>query len=652
MIVAAGAAPQRARVRSSPSLRPVHAFKKTHGFGLALLVLFAGGWLARAATVPLAPRTWTTTRPLVFPLPDAQHPIVSVKDPSVVYHNGKWHVFATTADTTGAWSMEYLNFRDWNEATTAQPYYLDRNPNLRGYHCAPQVFYFRPQAKWYLIYQSQHPTFSTTDDLENPASWTAPQSFFAGTPASVVEGWIDYWIICDETHAYLFFSDDHGRYYRSRTRLQDFPRGFEAPVVVMREPNAADLFEASCIYRLKGLNQYLCIIECMGPGGRRYFRGFTSDRLDGDWAPLPEGSSWATPFAGPTNVTAVDGGIPWSADISHGEMLRDGVDETMTVDPDNLTFLYQGMPRTASAPDYSQLPWRLALLHSKPLPPATGGRLVNISTRAYCGAGNQVTIAGFVVNGSGSKRLLLRALGPALTAQGIGATEVLADPVVEVHDAVHGNAVIATNDNWIGGPQASAIRELSAEVGATAFPATDRTSSALIVTLPAGIYTFLAKGQGDSTGIVLLEVYELDTTAPTTFVNIASRAYSGTGNGVAIGGFVVAGNVAKRVLLRAVGPTLTGQGVPAAEVLRNPTIELHDAQHGNAVVGTNDDWGTNDNAADIVTTGARVGATPLAVSDTTSAALLTTLQPGVYSFIARGADQTSGVVLVEVYDAD
>lgn len=636
-------------------LRPVRS--RPLGFrdcgGVLRLATFAAGLgLTSLAAADLAPRTWTTTRPLILPLPDAQHAIVAVKDPSVVRHHDRWHVFATTADTTGAWSMAYLSFPDWDEATTAVPYYFDRNPNLRGYHCAPQVFYFRPHARWYLIYQSQHPTFSTTDNLEDPASWTAPQSFFAGTPPSVVEGWIDYWVICDDSHAYLFFSDDHGRYYRSRTRLQDFPRGFDAPVVIMHEPNAADLFEASCVYRLKGENRYLCIIECMGPAGRRYFRGFTADRLDGAWTPLPQGTSWAEPFAGPANVSALDAGPIWTGDISHGEMLREGADETMTVDPANLTFLYQGMARNATARDYSQLPWRLALLHSRPAAPADRGRLVNISTRAYCGPGNQVTIAGFVVHGGGSKRLLLRALGPALTAQGLGGAEVLADPVVEVHDAVHGNVVIATNDNWISDPQAAAVRELSAQVGATAIPATDRTSAGLVVSLPAGIYTFMAKGRSDGAGIVLLEVYEVDTTAPAAFVNIASRAYSGPGNKVAIGGFVVSGDKPKRVLMRAVGPTLTGQGIGEVEVLRDPTIELHDALQGNRIVGTNDNWGTNENAAEIVAAGARVGATPIAVNDTTSAALLTTLQPGVYSFIAQGASGGAGIVLVEVYDAD
>lgn len=319
---------------------------------------------AQTQAAPLPSPTWLSTGPLIAPIPDARHPIVSVKDPTVVYHDGKWHVYATTADTQGGWSMVYLNFPTWAEAAQAQPYYLDQNPNLTGYHCAPQVFYFRPQNKWYLLYQSQHPTYSTTDDLAKPETWTAPKSFFAGTPASVVDGWIDYWIICDDTHAYLFFSDDHGRYYRSRTTLEDFPNNFEDPVVIMQEATAGDLFEASCVYRLKGMNQYLCFIECMGLYGRRYFRAFTTDRLDGDWTPLDGANSWAAPFAGANNVIPETGGTLWTHDISHGELLRVGSDETMTVDPHNLHFLYQGVSRTATAPNYTQIPYHLALLNA------------------------------------------------------------------------------------------------------------------------------------------------------------------------------------------------------------------------------------------------------------------------------------------------
>jgi len=310
----------------------------------------------------LAPRQWVSSGPLVLPTANAQHPIVAVKDPSVVYHDGRWHIFATTAATNGAWSMAYFNFATWDDAPQAKPFYLDENPNLAGYNCAPQVFYFRPQKKWYLIFQSPQPRFSTADDISKPETWSAPQNFFAGTPKSVTEGWLDYWIICDDTYAYLFFPDDHGRFYRSRTRLEDFPRGFDEPVVVMQEPRAGDLFEGSCVYRVKGANQYLCLVECIGKEGPRYYRAFTTDRLDGEWKPLPGAATEATPFAGNVNV-AVEAGRPlWTDGISHGELLREGSDETMTVDPQDLRLLYQGLPRGTHEPNYVLLPYRLALL--------------------------------------------------------------------------------------------------------------------------------------------------------------------------------------------------------------------------------------------------------------------------------------------------
>jgi hypothetical protein len=334
-----------------------------------LRFFFALATAAVASAAPFSgPFSWVSTGPLIAPVSDAAHSLVSLKDPTVVFADGKWHVYATTADTRGHWSMAYVSFADWKDAAQAKPYYLDQNPNLRGYHCAPQVFYFRPHKKWYLIYQSQHPTYSTNDDVGKPEAWTAPQSFFEGTPKSVVQGWIDYWIICDDTHAYLFFSDDYGRYYRSRTKLADFPHGFDEPQVIMHEPNRFDLFEASCVYRLDGLNEYLCFIECLGEGGHRYFKAFTADRLDGAWKPLAGANSWATPFMGMNNVKSADGSPLWSADISHGEMLRKANDETMTIDPAHLRFLYQGMDRSTKEKNYGLLPYRLALLTAESTP--------------------------------------------------------------------------------------------------------------------------------------------------------------------------------------------------------------------------------------------------------------------------------------------
>jgi hypothetical protein len=307
-------------------------------------------------------RSWISTEPLVFPVADERHPIVSVKDPSVVYRNGLWHIFATTADKKGAWGMAHFSFKTWAEAAQTKPFYLDDNPNLAGYNCAPQVFYFRPHKKWYLIFQSPQPRYSTTDDLTKPESWSAPQSFFEGTPKSVVQGWLDYWIICDDTHSYMFFPDDNGRFYRSRTRIEDFPNNFSEPVVIMREANPGDLFEGSCVYRIKGTSRFLCLVECIGKLGPRYYRAFMADSLDGEWKPLPGADSEATPFAGDNNVTAESGNELWASGISHGELLRDGYDETMTVDPKNLRLLYQGLLRDSKEPNYALLPYRLAIL--------------------------------------------------------------------------------------------------------------------------------------------------------------------------------------------------------------------------------------------------------------------------------------------------
>jgi hypothetical protein len=304
---------------------------------------------------------WKSTGVLISPISDESHQLVSIKDPTVIFYNDRWHVYATTADSQGRWSMVYLNFADWSQAANAKPYYMDSNPNFKGYHCAPEVFYFAPQKKWYLICQSQQPTYSTTDDISKPETWSKLEDFFVGKPKSVVQGWIDFWVICDDRNAYLFFSDDAGRFYRSQTALADFPKGFSDPVVVMQDANRFALFEASCTYRLKNSGKYLTMIEAIGPGGHRFFKAFTLDRLDGEFTPLAD--TYENPFAGINNVTFEEGVKPWTNDISHGEMLRDGYDQTLTIDPANLQFLYQGRdPASEQTRNYNKLPYQLGMI--------------------------------------------------------------------------------------------------------------------------------------------------------------------------------------------------------------------------------------------------------------------------------------------------
>ncbi|TWU31153.1 non-reducing end alpha-L-arabinofuranosidase family hydrolase [Novipirellula artificiosorum] len=315
---------------------------------------------ADASKLPIAtPLKWQSSGAIVSPISDESHAIVSVKDPTVVHYDGLWHIYATAYSTSArTWSMVYLNFKDWSEAANAKLTYIDVNPSLKGYHCAPHLVYFTPHKKWYLIFQSQQPQYCTTNDISKPETWTAPQNFFDKMPESTPRLPIDYHVICDDTHAYLFFTGDDGRFYRSRTKIDDFPKGFSDPEIAIKE-NRNDLFEGSMTYKIKGTDTYLTIIEAMSPA--RYYRAWVSDDLNGQWTPLADADSWETPFAGINNVTFEDGAEPWTRDISHGELLRDNYDQTPTIDLENLRFLYQGRD-PQSGGRYELLPYRLGLL--------------------------------------------------------------------------------------------------------------------------------------------------------------------------------------------------------------------------------------------------------------------------------------------------
>jgi len=341
--------------------------KHTKLLGLILTIL---GYAAVAAEPEMVgadapklpfttPLKWKSTDILIKPISDESHTIVSVKDPTVVYWNGLWHIYATTYSTSvRTWSMVYLNFKEWAEAPRARLTYVDVNPNLKGYHCAPHLFYFTPHKKWYFIFQSQQPQYCTTDDISKPETWTAPKNFFDKLPSRTPRLPIDYHVICDDTHAYLFFTGDNGCFYRCRTKIEDFPNGMTDPEIAI-EDNRNDLFEGSMTYRIKGTDTYLTIIEALSPA--RYYRAWISKDLNGQWTPVPGADSWETPFAGINNVTFADGVTPWTRDISHGELLRDGYNETPTIDPDNLRFLYQGRDPAINT-RYHLLPYRLGLL--------------------------------------------------------------------------------------------------------------------------------------------------------------------------------------------------------------------------------------------------------------------------------------------------
>lgn len=306
---------------------------------------------------------WSSSDALIVPKPDARHPIVSIKDPSIVRYDGAWHVFATTANEVGSWSMVYLSFVDFADAPAATQHHLGDEATLGGYHAAPQVFFFEPHGKWYLIFQSGQPQYSTNDDLTSTGTWTRPENFFPAEPQAVKDnkgtgGWLDFFVICDYAKCHLFFTDDNGTVYRSETAIADFPNGFGEPVVTMKATKN-ELFEGSAHYLVEETGQYLTLVEAIGPTSRRYYRAFLADSLDGTWTELA--GTWEAPFAGINNVT-FQSGTEWTRDVSHGELLRTTYDQTPTISLSCLRFLYQGVDPKQIPDEYFQYEYRLGLL--------------------------------------------------------------------------------------------------------------------------------------------------------------------------------------------------------------------------------------------------------------------------------------------------
>lgn len=305
---------------------------------------------------------WSSSSVLAGPKPDAAHPdIAAIKDYTVIRHNGAWQVYATTASPSQGWNLVHFSFADWPQASGATHTYLDSTPIGRGYRAAPHIFYFAPHGLWYMVYQTGLPTYSTSTDPGNPRSWTTPRNFMSSEPAIVTQNkgagaWLDFWMICDAVNCYLFSSDDNGHIYRSQTTVANFPNGFGNTVIALQDSRFA-LFEGTAVYRVAGTNQYLLLQEAIGSDGRRWYRSYTSNSLNGTWT--PHLATESNPFARWNTVTF--NGSAWTRDFSHGELIRSGNDQTVPVDPCRLQFLYQGQDPNAGG-DYIRLPWRMGLL--------------------------------------------------------------------------------------------------------------------------------------------------------------------------------------------------------------------------------------------------------------------------------------------------
>ncbi len=254
------------------------------------------------------------------------------------------------------------------------------------------------------------------------------------------------------------------------------------------------------------------------------------------------------------------------------------------------------------------------------IPPAT---LANISSRALVGSGDNVMIGGFIIEGIVNKKVAVRAIAPSLSAYGLAGG--MSDPVLQVVDA-RGN-IVATNDNW---------NVPGEEVSALGFAPTDNREAAVVASLAPGSYTALVSGKSGDGGIALVDLYDLEP-ASGRVANISTRSRVKAGENVMIGGFIIGGTTNSKVLVRAIGPSLTAAGVTGA--LPDPALDLYDGN--GSLVASNDNWRSSQEF-DIMQT-------DVAPSDEREAAIVAALTPGAYSGVVRGSSGGTGVALIEIF---
>jgi hypothetical protein len=263
-----------------------------------------------------------------------------------------------------------------------------------------------------------------------------------------------------------------------------------------------------------------------------------------------------------------------------------------------------------------------------PTPTPANVQLLNISGRVLAQGGDKVGIGGFIISGTTNKKVILRAIGPSLQSGNTPVPGRLDDPRLELRAS--DGTLLQSNDSWRSTQEQ--------EIFNSGLAPSDNREAAIIASLPPGQYTAIISGANNSNGIGLVEIYDLEATLPGELGNLAVRADVKTGDNVLISGLILGGSTPKRVLCRAIGPSLQNQLGNA--VLQDPLLELHDGN--GATVSTNDNWRNASNAAEIEATG-------LAPTNDNESAILMPLGPGNYTAIVRGVNNSTGIAVSEAY---
>lgn len=313
--------------------------------------------------------SWTISNKIYNPRLNSALRSHAVKDPSVVWSEGRWHLFTTVRDRRQNLPyIEYASFSNWCIADQAERTVL---PIESPKFAAPQVFYYRPHRLWYLVYQMPWPdrqrpqtqaVYSTNRNINDPQAWSQPQPFYQAGPDLGGGGWLDFWVMGDGKLMYLFYTGCNGFLGMATCSYLDFPYGFGAckKVIQLRGPDW-HLFEAGHIYKVKQTPWFIAIIEGLQwskPGAMRFFQLFaTQDLNSACWHPIQ-----VSPDDAFAHASQCQQDPAWTANISHGECIRSGSDERLEIDNERVRMVIQGVDECGYKNPYIKIPWQLGLM--------------------------------------------------------------------------------------------------------------------------------------------------------------------------------------------------------------------------------------------------------------------------------------------------
>ncbi len=300
--------------------------------------------------LPYQPNYWEINEPVFLPGESGSFDEIAVKDPTIIFFENYWHLFYTARNryeyTTG-----YVSAKELEKFQLAERYELTQIRGKTRYGCAPQVFYFEPEKKWYLIFQNgdanYQPAFSTTKTISKPNSWSNPKSLLIKDNS---EKWIDFWIIADEKKVFLFYTKAHNEVIVRSTDIINFPYKWSSEKKIFE-----GVHEAIHVYKVKDKDEFHLIYE-LNNEGIRSFGMAVAENLDGPWKKETDKYACGEQLHFKKNT------YQWTEMVSHGEVLRSGYNQFMEYEPDNCSWIIQGIMKQELLSKYEFLPWKLGII--------------------------------------------------------------------------------------------------------------------------------------------------------------------------------------------------------------------------------------------------------------------------------------------------